>query len=126
MVNWSGRRWLTVLVACFAVAITAVGVAGWSFRPWREKYVVPVLPPSASARQVVLAYLRALDAHDSATAYAVSAPDFKSTASLWLDSTARLTRIWVGKVQYYSKEPPRGYSLERSHDRFLIVDDGTP
>jgi hypothetical protein len=140
-----------VLVAYFAVAIVAVGVAGWWYWPWREKYVVPAPPPSATARQVVLAYLHALDAHDSATAYAVSAPDYKSSAGSWLDSTARISQIWVGKLQYAPKSQERyyvpvtfwyyshwwkqddsfpngwhqwGYVLTRSHGRFLIVDEG--
>ncbi len=62
-------------------------------------------PPTASQRQVVLAYLRALDAHDSATAEALSAPTMRSTTQMWLGSTARITDIRIGTLSYAAQEP---------------------
>ncbi len=99
------------------------------------------------------AYLRALDAHDSATAEALSTPGFRATTDLWLNTTASITRISIGAVQYFPlapagqryevpvefwysshwwKQDPSfpdgqegwGYQLVRSHGRYLIDDDG--
>ena len=145
------RRLSTALAS--AAAVIALVVAGWWLGPWRQKYSVPVPPPSASARQVVLAYLRALNAHDSATAYALSAPRFRDTTAYWLNSTARVTPIRIGSLQYFPKAPAGqrydvpavfwygshwwkqdpsfpdgrhswGYQLVRVHGRFLIDDNG--
>ena len=92
----AGHRWLSVFLAAYlAVAVATGAVEGWWSWPGREKYVVAVPRPSASPRQVVLAYLRALDAHDRATAYAVSTRAFRSTVALWLSRTASITRICV-------------------------------
>lgn len=154
MTGRASTRWLSSLLAAYLVVTGAtVAVEGWWYWPGREKYVVAVPPASASPRQVVLAYLRALDAHDRATAYALSAPGFRNTAGLWLSRTASVTQIWIGKVQYFPKSPrgqryevpvgfwyeshwwnrdetfPNGkegwgYQLVRSHGRFLIDDDG--
>jgi hypothetical protein len=82
-------------------------LAGWWVWPWREKYSVPVPTASASAREVVIAYLRALDAHDSATALALSTPGFRSTTSAWLASAAGVTRIDVSPVQCFRSGPDR-------------------
>jgi hypothetical protein len=151
MASWSVRRRLTGAGGVLCRAVAAAGVAGWWYRPWREKYAVAVPPPPASACQVVLAYLRALAGHDSATAYAVSAPDYHGAAGLWLNSTEKISRIWVGRLHYYAKGAARryvpvtfsyfthwwqsypdfpngwhqwGYVLVGRHGRFLIADDG--
>jgi hypothetical protein len=102
----ASKRWLCLLLAAYLAAAVALGVVeAWQYWPGREKYVVAVPPPSASPRQVVLTYLWALDAHDRATAYAVSTPAFRSTVALWLSRTASITRIWIGKVRYYPESP---------------------
>jgi len=101
-----GRRLRWLLAAFLVVAFATAAVEGWWYWPGREKYTVAVPAPSASAPQVVLAYLRALDAHDRATAYALSTSAFRSTVAAWLSQTASITRIQIGKVQYYSKSPP--------------------
>jgi hypothetical protein len=150
----TGMRWLKRLLAAAAVAGCLATLACWRYWPWREKYAVPVPPPSASARHVVLAFLRALDAHDSATADTLSTPGMRSTTQMWLSSTASITRIKIGPVQYHPdgpvgqqgnvstnfwysshwwKQDPSfgdgqhdwGYQLVRSHGRWLVDDDGT-
>jgi hypothetical protein len=152
MAERAGRRRLALLVV--TVAVAALAAATWWQWPWRQKYTVAVPAPAAAPGQVVRAYLRALDAHDSATAYALSAPNFHSTTAAWLSSTASITRIWIGKVQYYPKSPPGqryevpvafryashwwkrdqsfpdgneswGYQLVYTNGRFLIDDEGT-
>jgi hypothetical protein len=146
-----GRPWLALLAV--AVVVAALAAATWWQWPWRQKYAVPVPPPTAAPGKVGRAYLRALDAHDSATAYALSAPDFRGTTAGWLSSTASITAIWIGKVQYHPKSPlgqryevpvafryaahwwkqdpsfpdgneQWGYQLVYTHGRFLIDDDG--
>jgi hypothetical protein len=150
------RRLRTPLLVAGAVSCALaclVAVAAWWYGPWREKYVVPLPPAAASPRQVVLAYVRALDAHDSATALALSAPAFRGTTQGWLASTASITQVNVGAVQYDAQQPPGeqysvavnfdyhshwwkddpsfgdgehywGYSLEKIGGRWLITDDG--
>src|SRR5215472_6923936 len=99
-----GRRRLSTplllagMVSCVVACLVAV--AAWQYGPWREKYAVPLPPSSASQRQVVLAYLHALDAHDSATAMALSAPSMRGTTQTWLADTAGITQVKVGAVQY--------------------------
>ena len=73
----STRRLTSVVVAAAAVVIAAVAVT--SLGPDHsepQKYPVPMPAPGASARQVVLAYLHALDAHDTATAEQLSTAGF--------------------------------------------------
>jgi hypothetical protein len=149
----TGRRWLIRVLAVAAAAGCLVTLACWRYWPWREKYAVPAPPPSASARQVVLAYLRALDAHDSATADTLSTPGVRSTTEMWLSSTASITRIKIGPVlcdphdpvsqqcqvsanfwysSHWWKQDPSfgngqhdwGYQLVRSHGRWLVDDEG--
>jgi hypothetical protein len=152
MVRTVGRRQFTRLLAAALVACVAA-LAMWRYGPWREKYAVALPPPGASQRQVVLAYIRALDAHDSATAMALSAPSMRGTTQMWLASTASISQIKVGAVQYdahqatgeqYSvsvdfiyhshwwKDDPSfgdgehdwGYALASINGRWLITDDG--
>jgi hypothetical protein len=135
------------MVACVAA------VAAWTYGPWREKYAVAVPPASASQRQVVVAYLRALDAHDSGTALALSAPSMDGTTRMWLADTAGVSDIKVGTLQldaaqgigeqytvpvnfvyrghWWNDDPSFGngehdwgYSLARIDGRWLITDDG--
>ncbi len=149
----AGRRGLVIILTVAAVAVCLLALAAWGYWPWRDKPQVAVPPPTASPRQVVQAYLRALDAHDSATAEALSTPGFRATTDLWLNTTASITRISIGAVQYFPlapagqryevpvefwysshwwKQDPSfpdgqegwGYQLVRSHGRYLIDDDG--
>jgi len=148
----AGKRRLARVIGVVAVAGSFLAVAAWLHWPGRETYQVEV-PAAASPRQVVLAYLRALDAHDTATAEALSARGFRATTELWLNNTARITRIRIGAVQYFPHAPTGqryevpvsfwyvshwwkqdpsfpdgkhgwGYQLVRSHGRYLIDDDG--
>jgi hypothetical protein len=111
-------------------------------------------PPTASPHQVVLAYLRALDAHDTATAEALSSPSMRGTTQMWLGTTASITHIRIGAISYDPQQPPGEqysvatdfvytshwwkddpsfgdgehyweYWLVRAHGRWLINDDGT-
>jgi hypothetical protein len=98
-------RRLRSTLALAATATCLVALAAWRNGPWREKYAVALPPPTASQRQVVLAYLRALDAHDSATAEALSTASMRSTTQMWLGSTASITGIKIGAVVYDAQEP---------------------
>jgi len=91
MVRTVGRRQFTRLLAAALVACVAA-LAMWRYGPWREKYAVALPPPGASQRQVVLAYIRALDAHDSATAMALSAPSMRGTTQM---SLASISGRWL-------------------------------
>lgn len=142
------RSFAAVVVACLMT------LAVWQFWPWREKYPVAVPPPAASQRQVVLAYLRSLDAHDSVTALALSAPSMRGTTRMWLANTASITHVKIGSVQYDAHQPTGeqydvqvdfvyrshwwksdpsfgdgahlwGYWLAKLDGRWLITDDGT-
>ena len=99
---------------------------------------------------MVVAYLRVLDAHDSAIAEALSAPGERSTTAQWLHSTASITGIKIDSMRAfhhrtpyyvctnfrYSSHPwtqdssfPDGehywcYDLVRRHGRWLIFGDG--
>ncbi len=94
------------MLALAATAACLLALAAWKYGPWRQKYVVALPPPTASQRQVVRAYLRALDAHDSATAEALSTPSMRSTTQMWLGSTASITGIKIGAVVYDAQQPP--------------------
>ncbi|HXT92323.1 MAG TPA: hypothetical protein VN714_24065 [Trebonia sp.] len=151
MVTPARRRQFTRLLAATAACVAAL--AAWRYGPWREKYAVALPPPTASQRQVVLAYLRALDAHDSATAMALSAPSMRDNTQVWLANTADITQIKVGAVGYdahqaageqyavpvdfvyrshWWKDDPSfedgehdwGYLLASINGRWLITDDG--
>jgi hypothetical protein len=140
-----------ILAGCIAGSLAAL--AGWRYDPWRQRYAVPMPPRSAPARQAVLAYLRSLDAHDRATADALSTPSERATTNMWLGNTASVTHIWISSVQHFASGPAGerysvtttfryrshwwaqddsfpdgghvwGYSLVRSHGRWLISDDG--
>jgi hypothetical protein len=140
------------VLAIVAVIGCLAGLAAWRYWPWQEKHVVTLPPPAASPGQVAVAYLRALDAYDSATANALSAPSERSTTGSWLSSTASVTGIKIDSVQHYvfgavryqacmdfrysthwwMQDPsfPDGehywcYDLVHSHGRWLIADDGT-
>lgn len=145
-----GRRWLMGILAIVLVIGCLAGLAAWRYWPWRQKYPVPLPAVSASPGQVVVAYLRALNAHDQTTADALSAPSEQGTTASWLHSTASITSIRISSVQHFTgSEPyqvcmnfrytshwwledpsfPEGqeywcYYLIHRHDRWLVADDG--
>jgi hypothetical protein len=138
------------VLAIAAVLACLAGLTAWHYRPWRLKYAVPMPPQHASPRPVVVAYLHALDAHDNATAQALSAPVERATTAFWLRDTAGVTAIKIDSVQHFTASPPYYvcaefrysshlwtgddsfpdgqrywcYDLVRRHDRWLIYDDG--
>jgi hypothetical protein len=101
-----GRHRIARVLAVVAVAGCLVAVSAWRYGPWRERYAVAMPPPSASPRQVVQAYLRALGGHDSGTAVALSAPGHRDATRLWLGKTASVRVLKIGAVQYYPRDPP--------------------
>ena len=146
------RRLVRPLTAAVVAGLMTLAV--WQFWPWREKYPVALPPPAASQRQVVWAYVRSLDAHDSLTALALSAPTMRATTKMWLASTASITDVKMGAIQYDAGQPTGeqydvpvdfvyrshwwkddpsfvdgehvwGYSLAKIDGRWLITDDGT-
>jgi hypothetical protein len=100
------RRLTAAVAAAVAVVAFIMTLAIWRYWPWREKYTVAMPPPAASQQTVVRAYLRALDAHDSATALALSDRSMRSTTRMWLAKTAGVSRIKIGAVQYAASEQP--------------------
>jgi hypothetical protein len=145
-----GRRWLKLVLATVLVVGCLAGLAAWQYWPWRQKYAVPLPAAGASPGQVVVAYLRALNAHDQTTADALSAPSEQATTASWLHSTARITSIRISSVRHFTGgEPyqvcmdfrysshwwlgdpsfPDGqeywcYYLIHRQDRWLVADDG--
>lgn len=75
---------------CLAVA-GVLTVAGGYWYLTAPRYEVPVPPADASPQQVAMAYMRALDAHDGSTAYALSTPAQRAETQIWLSETAGLT-----------------------------------
>ena len=152
MITGRGRRLIWLLSAVVVAGVLIVAGLGYWAR--RERFPVELPPPAAGQRQVVLAYLRSLDAHDDVTALALSAPGMRATTKMWLASTASITHIQIGAVQYAAHEPfgeqysvsvnflyrshwwkddPSfgngeqlwGYWLGKINGRWLITDDGT-
>jgi hypothetical protein len=143
------RRRTSVLAVALGLACLAA-LPAWHYWPLRQKYDVPVPPPGASPRLVVLAYLHALDAHDSATAQALSATGERTTTAAWLKDTAGITATKIESVRHATASPPYDvctefrysshlwtsdpsfpdgqhywcYYLSRHHGRWLIYDDG--
>jgi hypothetical protein len=146
-------RLTVLLAAAVAVAVIAglVAVAWWRDDLSRQAYAVRVPLPGASAQRVVVAYLQALDAHDVATAEALSTAGFRSETQSWLRSTASVRHIKIQNVVYYARQREYdvnvtfrygshwwkqdssfpdgneywGYTLTPRHGRLLISDDGT-
>jgi len=76
---------------CLAVAGPLLAVAAGYWYVTAPRYEVPMPPANASPQQVAVAYMRALDGHDSSTAYALSTPNQRSETQIWLSETAGLT-----------------------------------
>jgi hypothetical protein len=145
-------KWRVIAVSAAAVAAVIVaGVVLTRQHVDRQKYPVPVPPPGASARTVVLAYLHSLDAHDSATAEQLSTAGFRPSTRSWLRSTAGISHIKFQSVTHYARQREYdvnvtfsyashpwarddsfpdgshfwGYTLIPRHGRLLISGDGT-
>jgi hypothetical protein len=142
---------LLLIAAGVAVAAVVVIVASWRHDADRQKYAVAMLPAGASAQQVVMAYLHALDGHDVATAKALSTAGFQGETLSWLQSTAGVQHIVIGRVTQYARQRESdvnvsfrysshwwkrdqsfpdgpenwGYTLVPQHGRLLISMDGT-
>jgi hypothetical protein len=148
----SARRLTFAMTAAAGVVIAAVAaIVLTPHPPDAQKYRVPMPPPGASARQVVVAYLHALDAHDTATAEQLSTAGFRSTTQSWLQLTGSIQHITMQNVYHYARQgeydatvtfrftsqPGRGddsfpdgshywgYVLVPRHGRLLVSDDGT-
>jgi hypothetical protein len=142
-----GRLWLTRTLAISAIIACLGGLAAWRNWPWRQKYEVPLPRPDASAAQVVTAYLHALDAHDQATADALTAPGARDMTALWLHNTTSITGIkidsvrpgapysvctdfqytshwWTQDVSFPNGEHFWCYDMVRGNGRWLIANDG--
>lgn len=65
-----------------------------------RRYAVPLPAASASPRQVVLAFLRALDAHDDSTAEHLVATDNHIEPDWWLADTASLTNMRITGLRW--------------------------
>ncbi|MHA6762581.1 hypothetical protein [Streptacidiphilus sp. PAMC 29251] len=63
-------------------------VAGLWWLLFVPRYQVPMPPADATPQQVAMAYMRALDGGDQGTALALSTPDHKGEAKLWISHTA--------------------------------------
>ena len=86
---------VSILVISVVAAAGLLAAATWWYMVDRQRYAVAVPPPTAAPEQVVLAYLHALDAHDSATAEALTTADHQSTTGMWLRTTARIAAIRI-------------------------------
>lgn len=140
------RRW-KVMAAGVTAVVAVVGLGWW----WEStpRYHVPVPSASAGPGDVARAYMRALDAHDGATAKTLSTPDHRAMTGSWLAETSGLKVLDVsapitegGEVQVkvtfdlhqhwwtddVSMPPGRhdwSYFLVRQQGRWLIQDEGT-
>lgn len=139
------KRWKLMAAGVTAVAVAVGGGWWWESTP---RYDVPVPSASASPGDVVGAYMRALDAHDSGTARALSTSNHRTTAATWLADTSGLQVLGVSapidegsevevKVtfdlhQHWWTDDPSmgpgrhawGYRLVRQQGRWLIQDEG--
>jgi hypothetical protein len=87
-----------VRVLAVIVAVVLVIGAGYQLVKYvdgRQRYAVAVPPAGASPEQVVLAFLRALDAHDRRTADKLVTPGNHVGPDGWVDGTARVTNIKI-------------------------------
>jgi len=86
-------RKLTVLGALGLVVLIAV--VGYWHAVDARRYAVPLPPANASPQRVVLAYLHALDGHDTSTAEHLVTHDNGLDLPYWLSHTASLTNIRI-------------------------------
>ncbi|GAA4568908.1 hypothetical protein GCM10023193_51510 [Planotetraspora kaengkrachanensis] len=75
--------------------VCALGAVAWDWGiiPPFQRYTVAMPPVTATPEQVTLAYLRALDAHDTKTARALSTKDHRPVTDLWLQGTTGISDI---------------------------------
>jgi hypothetical protein len=141
------RRSWTVAAAGIVAAVAVAG-GGWLWEN-QPKYDVPVPPGNAGPDDVVRAYVRALDAHDGATARALSTSDHRAVTRSWLADTSGMkalsvsapvtegSRVQVAVVfdlhQHWWTDDPSmrpghhtwNYILVHREGRWLIQDEGT-
>jgi hypothetical protein len=83
--------------------VAVLGVAAWTILPPRQTDDVAVPPANASAEDVALAYMAALDGHDCTTARELWVEDTDDGADLWCKDVASL-----GNPRVTSVRPDRG------------------
>lgn len=131
-------------------AVAAVAVVG-GFRWWEStpRYHVPVPQAGAAPDVVVRAYMRALDAHDTTTARALSTADHRAVTRTWLADTSGMKALQVSRPitdgdsaqvavsfdlhQHWWTDDPSmrpghhdwNYVLVQQKGRWLIQDEGT-
>ncbi|MCL2554058.1 MAG: hypothetical protein FWE15_15455 [Actinomycetia bacterium] len=139
------RAWKVTAAGVVAAVAAAGAVRWWEVTP---KYHVPVPAASAAPGDVVRAYMRSLDAHDGATARALSTSGHRPVTGTWLSDTSGLRVMRVSapvpegsEVQVMvtfdlhqhwwtddaSMRPGRhdwSYVLVRQQGRWLIQDEG--
>lgn len=87
------KLWLLASGAAFIALALAVASL---LLPPRETEDVPLPSDSATPEEVVATYLRAVDAHDCATAQALTTSDARDIATGWCREVADLADIEVG------------------------------
>jgi hypothetical protein len=140
------RRWKVAVVGLAAVVAVAGGGWWWESTP---RYDVPVPAAVAGPDDVVRAYMRALDAHDGATARALSTAGHRAVTGAWLADTSGMKALKVAppitngsEVQvavafdlqqhWWTDDPSMSpghhdwsYLLVCQRGRWLIQDEGT-
>ncbi|MBY8883071.1 hypothetical protein [Actinacidiphila acidipaludis] len=140
------RAWKIAAVGAVAAVAAAGGTWWWEVTP---KYHVPVPPASAGPDTVVTAYMKALDAHDGATARALSTQGHRAATDGWLSDTTGMRVLKVSApvpdgrrvdvmvtfdlrqhwwTEDASMQPGRhdwSYVLVREQGRWLVQDEGT-
>jgi len=79
------------------------GVDRWTGRKLRD---VPVPAATASPSEVVSTYLRALNAHDCATAEALATGEFRKSARSWCRQVGSLKHVTVEPYQVDNQGTP--------------------
>lgn len=118
------RALRTGTVAAVVLALV-VGAAwgGYWYAVDRQRRHVALPAANATPAQVVTAYVRALDAHDRATAEALAVPGAWIDTDAWLAQTASIRNLRITAVEYdadYAAEAgPRfatAYTVNTSFD----------
>lgn len=86
------RSWKVATAAVVVVAALVGGGWWWESTP---RYDVPLPSASAGPGDVVRAYMRALDAHDSATARVLSTSSHRPVTGGWLSDTSGMKALKV-------------------------------
>jgi hypothetical protein len=86
------RSWKAATLRVAAVAAVTGGGWWWWNTP---RYDVPMPSATAGPGDVVRAYMRALDAHDGATAWALSTSSHRAVTGSWLADTSGMKALKV-------------------------------